>query len=118
MQLIDAGLAEENIGTARGYRDGDYQEVYRGEKRDIIVKTVGYTGWKIIGVIPEQGLSLDNLKVKLFMVFMAAFFLFLLAVIIAYISARITQPIQELEKSLNALEAEELDAGAYMARSY
>lgn len=118
MQLIDAGLAEENIGTARGYRDGDYQEVYRGEKRDIIVKTVGYTGWKIIGVIPEQGLSLDNLKVKLFMVFMAAFFLFLLAVINAYISARITAPIQELEKSVNALEAGELDAEVYMGGSY
>ena len=118
MQLIDAGLAEENIGIARGYRDGDYQEVYRGEKRDIIVKTVGYTGWKIIGVIPEQGLSLDNLKVKLFMVFMAAFFLFLLAVINAYISARITAPLQELEKSVNALEAGELDAEVYMGGSY
>ncbi len=118
MQLIDAGLAEENIEQARGYRDGDYQEVYQGKKRDIIVKTVGYTGWKIIGVIPKQGLSLDNLKIKLLMVFMVAFFLFLLAVINAYISARITAPIQELEKSVNALEEGELNAEVYMGGSY
>ena len=52
------------------------------------------------------------------MVFMAAFFLFLLAVINAYISARITAPIQELEKSVNALEAGELDAEVYMGGSY
>lgn len=41
MQLIDAGLAEENLETAQEYRDGDYRENYQGENRDIIVKTVG-----------------------------------------------------------------------------
>ena len=118
MQLIDAGQVEENIDVAASYRDGNYREVYQGEKRDITVKSVGYTGWKIIGVTPEKGFSLNNLKTKLFMVFIIAFFLFILVVINAYISSRITTPIQELEKSVNALEAGELDTEVYMGGSY
>lgn len=118
MQLIDAGQVEENIAAASSYRDGNYQEIYHGEKRDITVKSVGYTGWKIIGVTPEKGFSLNNLKTKLFVVFIVAFFLFILVIINAYISSRITTPIQELEKSVNALEAGELDTEVYMGGSY
>ncbi len=118
MQLIDAGLAEENLETAAGYRDGNYQETYLGEKRDLAVKSVGYTGWKIIGVMPERGFSLNGIKTKLFVVFVAAFFVFLLAMINAYISSRITAPIQELEKSVNAIEAGELDTEVYTGGSY
>lgn len=118
MQLIDSGFAEENNLVAAGYRDGNYQEQYQGEVRDITVKSVGYTGWKIIGVTPEQGLALNNLKTKLFVVFVLAFFLFILAVINAYISSRITNPIQELEKSVNALEAGDLDTEVYTGGSY
>lgn len=81
MQLIDAGLAEENLETAAGYRDGNYQETYLGEKRDLAVKSVGYTGWKIIGVMPERGFSLNGIKTKLFVVFVAAFFHFLCLVL-------------------------------------
>lgn len=118
MQLIDAGLEEENIAAAAGYRDGNHQEVFQGEKRAVTVKTVGYTGWKIIGVTPEQGFSLNGAKTQLFMVFMIAFFLFLLGVINANISTKITAPIQELEKSVNALEAGELDTEVYVGGSY
>ena len=118
MQLIDAGLAEENVSAACTYQDGNYEETWKGKNRNIIVKTVGYTGWKIIGVVPEQGFTLNEVKTRLFMVFVVAFFLFLLAVINAYISSKITAPIQELEESVNALEAEELDAEVYLGGSY
>lgn len=118
MQLIDVGLEEENIKAASTYRDGNYRETWQGKERDIIVKTVGYTGWKIIGVVPEQGFTLNGVKTQLFMVFVVAFFLFLLAVINAYISSKITAPIKELEKSVNALEAGELDTDIYIGGSY
>ncbi len=118
MQMIDAGLEAENVRAAAGYRDGNYRESYRGEKRDIVVKSVGYTGWKIIGVTPDRGFSLSGVKTKLFFVFVAGLFLFLLAITNAYISSKITAPIQELEKSVNALEEGQLDAQIYQGGSY
>ena len=118
MQLIETGQMRENISAAIGYRDGSYREEYEGENRDVSVKSVGYTGWKLLSVTPEKGLSLSNLKMRLFVAFVAAFFLLVLVLINAFISSRITNPIQELEKSVNAIEAGELDTEVYTGGSY
>lgn len=118
MQLIESGLAQENLKQASGYRDGNYEEWYQGEERNATVKSVGYTGWKIIGITPEQGLILNNLKTNLFLVFVVALFIFILALINAYISSRITTPIHKLEKSVNELEEGHLDAEVYQGGSY
>lgn len=118
LQLIDSGQEEENNLVAVEYRDGNHQEIFNGESRTVTVKTVGYTGWKLVGVTPDKGLSLNSLKTKLFMVFVVAFFLYILTIINAYISSKITNPIKELEKSVNALEAGVLDAEVYAGGSY
>ncbi|MCI8381383.1 MAG: sensor histidine kinase [Lachnospiraceae bacterium] len=118
MQLIEAGQMQENITAAAEYRDGSYKEEYRGENRNVSVKSVGYTGWKLLSVTPEKGLSLSNLKMRLFVAFVAAAFLFVLVLINALISSRITNPIKELEKSVNAIEAGELDTEVYTGGSY
>ncbi|MCI8664285.1 MAG: sensor histidine kinase [Hungatella sp.] len=118
MQLIESGQMGENIEKAAGYRDGSYREEYGGEMRDVSVKSVGYTGWKLLSVTPEKGLPLSNLKMRLFVVFVVASFLLVLVLINAFISSRITNPIQELEKSVNAIEEGELDTQVYTGGSY
>ena len=118
MQLIETGWLSENIAAATEYRDGSYREEYEGEMRNINVKFVGYTGWKLLSVTPEKGLSLSNLKMRLFVAFVVASFLLALILINAFISSRITDPIQELEKSVNAIEAGELDAEVYTGGTY
>jgi len=118
MQLIETGHMKENISAAMEYRDGSYKEEYEGENRAVSVKSVGYTGWKLLSVTPEKGLSLSNLKMRLFVAFVAASFLLALVLINAFISSRITNPIQELEKSVNAIEAGELDTEVYTGGSY
>lgn len=118
MQLIGTGEFSENLDAAAGYRDGSYREKYNGEMRNVSVKFVGYTGWKLLSVIPEKGLSFSNLKTRLFVVFVTASFLLVLVLINAFISSHITNPIQELEKSVNAIEAGELDTQVYSGGSY
>lgn len=118
MQMIATGQAVENTVAAADYQDGRYREKYNGEWRDINVKSVGYTGWKLLSVTPEKGLSLNNLKMRLFLVFVLAAFLLVLILINTFISSRITIPIQKLEKSVNAIEAGELDTEVYMGGSY
>ena len=118
MQRMEAGQAAENIAAAIGYRDGSYSEKYAGEMRDISVKSVGYTGWKLLSVTPEKGLPLSNLKMRLFVVFVVASFLLVLVLINAFISSRITNPIQQLEKMVNAIEAGELDQEVDIGGSY
>ena len=52
------------------------------------------------------------------MVFLVGLFLLILMIINASISSRITVPIRELEKSVNALETGNLDAEVYQGGSY
>ena len=118
MQLIGTGQMEENIDVAVGYRDGSYREKYNGEWREVSVKSVGYTGWKLLSVTPEKGLPLNNLKMRLFVVFVIAAFLLVLVLTNTFISSRITTPIQKLERSVNAREAGDLDTEVYMGGSY
>ena len=118
MQLIGTGHMTENTAAAAGYRDGAYREQYGGEWREVNVKSVGYTGWKLLSVTPEKGLPLSNLKMRLFVVFVVAAFLFVLVLTNTFISSRITTPIQKLEKSVNAIEAGDLDTEVYMGGSY
>ncbi|MDE6662422.1 MAG: sensor histidine kinase [Lachnospiraceae bacterium] len=118
MQMIETGQMSENIDAAADYRDGSYREKYGGEWREVSVKSVGYTGWKLLSVTPEKGLPLGNLKMRLFAVFVVAAFLLVLIITNTFISSRITTPIQKLEKSVNAIEAGDLDTDVYMGGSY
>ena len=117
-QLIDSGLEHENNRDVSEYRDGIYQETFHGEERVITVKSVGYTGWKLIGVAPRQTVSLNSLKTQLLVVFVAAFILFLMSLVNSYISSRITTPIRKLELSVNEIEKGNLNAKVDAEGSY
>lgn len=117
-QLIDSGLEHENNRAVSEYRDGIYQETFHGEERVITVKSVGYTGWKLIGVAPRQTVSLNSLKTQLLVVFVAAFILFLMSLVNSYISSRITTPIRKLEFSVNEIEKGNLNAKVDAEGSY
>ncbi|MEZ3506390.1 MAG: sensor histidine kinase [Lachnospiraceae bacterium] len=118
MQMIETGQMTENTAMAAGYRDGSFREKYEGEWREVSVKSVGYTGWKLLSVTPEKGLPLGNLKVRLFAVFVVGAFLLVLVLTNTFISSRITTPIQKLERSVNAIEAGDLDTEVYLGGSY
>ena len=117
-QLIYSGLEDENLEAAAEYRDGIHQEEYKGKGRAVTVKTVGYTGWKIVGAAALGGASLNALKTRILIVFIVAFVVFILAVINAYISTRITTPIEKLERSVNGIEAGNLETEVYVGGSY
>lgn len=118
MQLLDSGWVQENNGRAAGYSDGNHEEIFAGKKRMATVKTIGYTGWKVVGVTPENAVSLNTIKTRLFIVFVIALIVCILALINSYISSRITNPIRELEKSVGVLEAGNLSAPVYIGGSY
>lgn len=117
-QLLYSGVRTENNLQAASYRDGNHQEVFEGQERIVTVKTVGYTGWKVVGVMPVDGMSLNSIKTKLLVVFIVAFILFILSIINSYISSKITNPIKELEKSVKKIEEGDLNAEVPRDGSY
>lgn len=118
MQLIDSGRLKESNLAAATYKDGNHREEFEGEQRIITVKSIGYTGWKVVGVTPKNVVSLNSIKTRLFIVFLITLILSILAVINSYISSRITNPIKELEKSVGMLEEGNLDTPVLIGGSY
>ena len=118
MQLIDSGRMQENNVAAAAYKDRNHMEEFDGSSRFVTIKSIGYTGWKVVGVTPENVVTLNTIKTRLFIVFIIALILFILALINSYISSRITNPIKELEKSVGILEEGNLDVPVYAGGSY
>ena len=108
-QLIYAGLLEENNRAAATYRDGSHMERFQGQSRQVTVKTVGYTGWKLVGVIPASGWLTSTPSLFPFGMSLLLFAIFLMAFLNALISARIADPIRRLEQSIKRLESGRAD---------
>nr|WP_325212769.1 sensor histidine kinase [uncultured Oscillibacter sp.] len=103
-QLIYAGLLEENNQAAAEYRDGSRQETFQGQTRQVTVKTVGYTGWKLVGVAPAANWFAASPQLPLFGLTLLLFSIFLMAFLNFLISARISDPILRLERSIRELD--------------
>ena len=104
-QLIYAGLLEENNRTAAGYTDGSHQETFGGARREVTVKTVGYTGWKLVGVVPSENLWDNYGQMVLFFLFVVLFSVFLLVFVNLRLSEWITAPVKKLDRAVKELEA-------------
>lgn len=119
-QLIYTGLLEENNLVAAGYRDGSHMEEFQGQSRQVTVKTVGYTGWKLVGVAPAKSWTASSLQLAQFGLPLVLFSIFLMAFLNFHISARISDPIRQLEQSIKELErgreVEIQEAGCYEVR--
>ncbi len=104
-QLIYAGLLEENNRAAAAYADGSHNETFQGQRRQVTVKTVGYTGWKLVGVVPSESLWDDYGQLLLFFLFIVIFSVFLLVLVNLRLSAWITAPLKKLDRAVKELEA-------------
>lgn len=108
-QQIYAGLAQENNLAAAKHSDGVFEEDFNGTKRQVIVKTVGYTGWKLVGVVSSVNLKESAQQLLVFGILLLLFFVFLIAFLNSRISQHISDPIRRLEKSVKALESSRAD---------
>lgn len=109
-QLIYSNLMQENNAAAAHYDDGSHSETFQGQKRMVTVKTVGYTGWKIIAVTPMQDITSNYQQIRIFAGFFVFFSIFLMVFLNMFLSSRIANPIKELEHSVRDLDKGNLNS--------
>jgi two-component system sensor histidine kinase YesM len=112
-KLIEAGLEQENNLVAKGYEDGSHKENFGGEKRVVTVKTVAYTGWKIVNVTPNSAFAIDRYQTRFFVILIVAITIVVMMVANQSVSALIARPIQKLDASVKGLENGNLDVVVY-----
>ncbi len=117
-QLIYSNLIEESNREAARLEDGNHTEIFGGKKRMVTVKTVGYTGWKLVGITPVADITSDYHQMSIFAVCIMFFAIFTLVLINMFVSSRIANPIKALEKSVRKLENGENDVEISISGSY
>ncbi|WP_205408733.1 cache domain-containing sensor histidine kinase [Enterococcus timonensis] len=104
IQLLK-GLAQENNLQVTQYPKGSYDETFAGQKRNIIVDDVSYTGWKLVGVMPADTFAQDRFQIRLFIALYLVLITMVLLVLNRLISSRISRPIQRLNDSVMDYES-------------
>ncbi|MGI6113912.1 MAG: histidine kinase [Mahellales bacterium] len=99
-QLVYMGLKEEDTQKIMSLPDGSYLEPQNGEKCLVTIKTVNYTGWKMVGVSYMEEMVATRKEINVFLVWIVVFGILFAIFISLFISARISKPIKRLERSM------------------
>ena len=102
---INRGLFEEKNNKAASYEDGIYEMKTDGQKENIVVGSVAYTGWKLIGVVPESVQETSINKFRYYIITTILILVMMLLQVNRFISRKISRPIRELDESVKAYEA-------------
>lgn len=105
-ELVESGyLTEPVIDMETGSVLGG---VAHGDK-EYLVKTIGYTGWRLVGVVQGADIALNTMKSNLFIAFLLVFFLSIIVAINSFLSRRVSAPMGRLEEAVRKIEAGDLE---------
>jgi len=102
---ISDGSSRENSIKAASYKDGVYDETFEGTQRKVIVNTISYTGWKLVGVIPYSIFTHEMLNIRYFIAMVTLLMAMMLTIINRVVAERISRPIRKLNHSVMEYEA-------------
>ncbi len=108
-QLLYSGLAEEDNRLVKEYEDGGYVIAFQGEERLNTVKTVGYTGWKLVAVVPMEEVVSTYQDLRYYILILSICLIIVLIWVSTVVSEKLTVPIERLEGTVESLEAGNLE---------
>lgn len=108
-QLINVGLKDEDINGVLEHVFGRYTDKFNGEKRLITIETVNYCRWRIVGVAYLDDVSAIKKDVGNYAIWVFAVGSLCVILLAAFISAKISHPIKQLEKSMKMVEQGSFD---------
>ena len=116
-ELIRSGHKTENNLEIAGYDDGTHKEIFEGMERLVTVKTVAYTGWKLVRVVPRAIYGSGLVMIRYLVVLLLSAGLIIIMLLNQVISRRLTLPLMKLNDSVNAWEAGTGKADIYVGGS-
>lgn len=104
---ISRGLFVENSTEMAALEDGVYDDVLNGDDRKVIVSTISYTGWKMIGVIPQNVQRDNTIQFRYYIMTVISLLIMMILVVNKVIAGKISGPILRLDDSVKAYEVGE-----------
>lgn len=101
---IDRGLFVEESSKAAGYENGTYELSLNGKKGNVVVNNLSYTGWKLVGVVPEGVQTASINKFRYYIIATTIILLMMLLIVNKMIARKISKPILKLDESVKSYE--------------
>ena len=102
--LIYSHLIEENNEYVSTLEDGTHRDVFNGEERMLVLKTVGYTGWKIVSVTPMDSLYGSFSRSQMMAALILVIAIIAMIFVNLIVSNRMATPLKRLEKSVKQMD--------------
>ncbi len=102
---MNDGIGSENSIETAGYGAGVYDEDFGGERRKVIVNTISYTGWRLVGVIPYSTFTRGMIDLRYFIAMLMLLMAMMLVIVNRVVSVRVSSPILRLNDSVMEYEA-------------
>ena len=115
--LIQMGVYKENNLEALNDEDESHKEVFEGQTRIVTLKTISYTGWKIVSVVPLEAFSMGRAGTRYLAIMLIALSLLAIIFLNQMVSARIAKPLRKLNDSVKEWEAGNLEPDIYVGGS-
>ena len=115
--LIHMGLYQENNDRTAQYEDTTVKENFCGEKRLVTVKTISYTGWKLVSVVPMKSFSMGMTGMRNLVVLLVALTVLAAVLLNQLVSARISKPLRRLNDSVKEWESGNMNPDIYAGGS-
>ena len=101
---LDNGMQSESSEKAAASDEKIYDEYMEGMHRKVIVNSISYTGWKLVGVMPYSIFTTRMADIKQFVLVVSLLMAMMLELINQVVSVRISSPIMKLNNSVNKYE--------------
>lgn len=101
---LDNGMQSESSVKAAASDEKIYDEYMEGVHRKVIVNSISYTGWKLVGVMPYSIFTTRMADIKQFVLIVSLLMAMMLELINQVVSVRISSPIMKLNNSVNKYE--------------
>jgi len=109
LPLIRLGIRQENVGLVAENVFGEFNDALNGRERFVVVQTVDFTGWRLVGVSYMDEVMDDSDRMfRSILMFLAAGILMALSVAII-IGRRIARPMDRLTQIVRSVEGGDLD---------
>lgn len=115
--LIHMNIYKENNLEAAGYEDNTCKEVFEGERRLVTMKTVSYTGWKLVSVIPMEAFSMGMEGARYLAILLVLLALLAVVILNQLVSAQIAKPLKKLNDSIKEWESGNMEPDIYVGGS-
>ena len=116
-ELIRMGRFQENNQEAVRASDESWKEMFGGKQRIVTQKTISYTGWKLVSVVPLESFGMGKDSTRYLVIMLVSLALLATVILNQFVSARISKPLRRLNDSVREWEAGNQEPDIYVGGS-